>query len=50
MTKYRFKTKEEFKADGRWIDKPLPGSVSRPVGWNNRGNMNQFIGQNIPDE
>ena len=50
MTKYRFKTEEEFKADGQWVDKPLSFSVSRPVGWNNRGNMNQFIGQDIPDE
>jgi hypothetical protein len=49
MTKYRFKTKEEFKADGRWKDYTSLG-VSRPAGWNNRGEMNQFMGQDIPDE
>jgi hypothetical protein len=49
MSKYRFKTKEEFKAEGRWKNSTSL-SISRPEGWNTAGQMNQFIGQDIPDE
>ncbi len=43
MTKYRFKTEEEFRADNQWNDQGYP------PGWNNRGGMNRFIGTDIPD-
>jgi hypothetical protein len=45
MNKYRFKTKEEFKADGQWdkID-------HCPIGWNFEGEMNHYLGQDVPEE
>lgn len=46
MSKYRFKTEEEFKKDDQWVyDRP-----SHPVGWNDDGIMNAYMGQEIPDE
>jgi hypothetical protein len=44
MSKYRFKTKEEFKADGQWdkID-------HCPIGWNSEGEMNHYLGQDVPE-
>ena len=45
MMKYRFKTKEEFEADGLW-DKYC-GSPKR---WNDTGKMNHFLGQDVPDQ
>ena len=35
MTKYRFKTEEEFKAEGLWE------SSGNPQKWNDRGKMNK---------
>jgi MoxR-like ATPase len=45
MTKYRFKTEEEFKADGLWIS-----TTGNPLGWSNLGLMNYQLGQPIDDE
>jgi MoxR domain in the MoxR-vWA-beta-propeller ternary systems len=51
MSKYRFKTLEEFKEDSQWVDEsyvvPLRGY---PEGWANGGEMNKYIGQDVPDE
>jgi hypothetical protein len=45
MSKYRFKTEEEFKADGQW-DK-----INHcPIGWNSDGEMNHYLGQDVPEE
>ena len=44
MSKYRFKTKEEFKRDGDWDDEQ-----NCPTHWNDHGKMNHFLGQDIPD-
>jgi hypothetical protein len=45
MTKYRFKTEEEFKAEGFW-------SVNDncPLQWNSESLMNEFLGQDIPEK
>lgn len=48
MTKYRFKTKEEFKKDCDWIDHH--NGFESPMHWNDFGEMNKFLGQDIPDE
>ena len=45
MSKYRFKTREEFEADGLWNDE-----YDCPEYWNEHGDMNHFIGQDIPDQ
>ncbi len=45
MSKYRFKTKEEFIRDGLWNDK-----YNCPDSWNFRGGMNMYLGTNVPDE
>jgi hypothetical protein len=42
MSKYRFKTEEEFKRDGLWVN-------NNPYGWNSSGCMNKYLGQDIPD-
>jgi len=42
MSKYRFKTKEEFIRDGLW-----GYEYDTPKGWNLRGDMNEFLGQDI---
>ena len=47
MTKYRFKTEEEFKDDGLWIEQY--DGHGTPQTWNHQGDMNHFMGQNIPD-
>lgn len=44
MAKYRFKTKEEFIRDGEWFTKR-----DTPIGWNDAGRMNHFLGQDIPE-
>ena len=44
MTKYRFKTEEEFKADDEWND------AGHPRGWNAAGRMNNHMGKDIPDK
>jgi len=43
MSKYRFKTEEEFKKEGLW-DKNCPQR------WTISGNMNKYLGQDIPEE
>lgn len=43
MTKYRFKTEQEFKDEGNW-------HKNYPSGWNTIGEMNHFLGQEIPEE
>lgn len=43
MSKYRFKTKEEFIQDGLWRE-------NHPCLWNSRGKMNKYLGQDIPEE
>lgn len=45
MTKYRFKTREEFEADGLWSD-----WYNVPKHWNESHEMDDFIGQDIPDK
>jgi hypothetical protein len=47
MTKYRFKTREEFEDDGRWIE--IYDGDGTPQTWNDHGDMNHFMGQDIPD-
>ena len=43
MSKYRFKTEEEFKRDGLW-------NKNRPNMWATSGNMNKYLGKDIPDK
>lgn len=43
MSKYRFKTEEEFKRDGLW-------KGDHPDSWTSSGSMNGYLGQDIPDE
>lgn len=43
MSKYRFKTKEEFIRDGLWCE-------NYPYLWNSSGAMNKYLGQDIPEE
>lgn len=45
MAKYRFKTKEEFISDGLWIF-----DVGCPHNWNFDGEMNEYIGMDVPDD
>lgn len=45
MAKYRFKTKEEFKAEGLWKEK-----LNCPENWASGGEMNKFLGQDVPEE
>ena len=48
MSKYRFKTAEEFKADGNWHEKSP--SYSGPSTWNDEGAMDKYYGEDVPDE
>jgi hypothetical protein len=43
MSKYRFKTQEEFYRDGQWNDE-----YDCPVGWNESGDMNHYLGEDVP--
>jgi hypothetical protein len=43
MSKYRFKTEEEFKKEKLWYK-------DHPQGWNMGGNMNKYLGQDVPEE
>jgi hypothetical protein len=45
MTKYRFKTEEEFKRDSQW-----DYIHNVPSNWNMSGKMNEYIGQDIDDD
>ena len=48
MTKYRFKTQEEFEDDDLWIEHY--DEHGTPEHWNEHGDMNHFMGQDIPDQ
>jgi len=48
MTKYRFKTAEEFKESGDWMRQTL--SYYGPSNWNEMGEMDKYYGQDIPDK
>ena len=51
MSKYRFKTLEEFKESDQWVDDSYAGSLrGYPNGWADHGEMNKYIGQDVPDE
>jgi hypothetical protein len=43
MSKYRFKTQEEFYRDGQWNDE-----YDCPVNWAESGEMNHYLGQDVP--
>src|SRR5690625_1373976 len=43
MSKYRFKTEEEFKKDKLWDDKN-----GCPLGWVSTGSMDKYLGEDIP--
>lgn len=45
MSKYRFKTREEFIRDGLWNDK-----YNCPDDWAWKGQMNKYLGIDIPNE
>ncbi len=45
MTKYRFKTREEFIRDGLWNDE-----YNCPDEWAWEGQMNKYLGIDVPDE
>ena len=45
MSKYRFKTKEEFIRDKLWDEKD-----NCPYYWNYDGEMNEYLGIDVPDE
>ena len=45
MSKYRFKTREEFIRDGLWDEKD-----NCPYYWNSDGEMNEYLGKDVPDE
>ena len=45
MSKYRFKTKEEFIHEDLWDN-----TYNTPYGWNFRGGMNMYLGTNVPEE
>ena len=51
MSKYRFKTQEEFIEDDLWInDSYTPSCGGYPNGWCEDGGMNKYIGMVIPDK
>ena len=50
MKKYRFKTKEEFMADGLWNSNSLIKEGGYPTRWNDAGEMNHYMGQDVPEE
>ena len=45
MSKYRFKTKEEFVQDRLWNNKH-----NCPKFWSHSGEMNKYLGTDVPDE
>lgn len=44
MSKYRFKTQDEFIRDGQWDD-----DNHCPEGWSQSGEMNHYLGQDVPE-
>ena len=50
MSKYRFKTVEEFKSDDLWTDDSYSSSLDGyPNGWCEDGGMNKYLGMDVPD-
>jgi hypothetical protein len=49
ISKYRFKTAQEFASEGRW-SKPYGSSTYVPENWEDEGDMNHFLGQDISNE
>src|SRR5690625_1378471 len=45
MSKYRFKTKDEFIRDDLW-----DYAYNVPLGWATSGSMNVFLGSDVPKE
>ena len=45
MSKYRFKNREEFIRDGLWDEEE-----NCPYYWNSEGEMNKYLGKDVPDE
>ena len=45
MSKYRFKKREEFIRDGLWND-----TYNCPDKWTWGGQMNKYLGKDVPDE
>ena len=45
MSKYRFKTREEFIRDGLWDEKD-----NCPYYWSSNGDMNEYLGKDVPDK
>jgi hypothetical protein len=45
MSKYRFKTQDEFIRDGQWDD-----DNHCPLGWSLTGEMNHYLGQDVHEE
>lgn len=50
MKKYRFKTKEEFIADNLWDFNFKLKEGGSPKKWNDRGEMNHYLGQDVPEK
>ena len=51
MSKYRFKTIEEFKSDDQWIeDYCSQHDDGYPKEWCEEGGMNKYMGQDVPDK
>lgn len=50
MKKYRFKTKEEFIADNLWEFRHFIKEGGYPKKWNDRGEMNHYLGQDVPEK
>lgn len=50
MKKYRFKTKEEFIADNLWNFNSKIKEGGYPKKWNDLGEMNHYMGQDVPEE
>lgn len=51
MKKYRFKTKEQFQDEDRWVTNSYAGPLRGfPEGWADGGEMNKYLGQEVPDD
>ena len=50
MSKFRFKTAEEFKASNLWFNNSSISQGGYPAGWNADGKMNDFLGQDVPED
>jgi hypothetical protein len=51
MSKYRFKTIEEFQSDDLWLEDSYSSSHDGyPSGWCEEGSMNKYLGKDVSDE